>query len=270
MSAPYAEVIGDPIAQSKSPIIHKFWLDKLGIGGDYRAFHVKPEELSDYVQLRREDPDWRGCNITMPHKLAVMDYVDDPGLVRDSIGAMNSIARNESGKLFGTNTDAAGFFAPITDMPLAGESAIVIGAGGAARAVLFALSRSAIGSVTIMNRNVLKASALLAHFGLSGKAVELGTQLHPAALVVNASSLGMAGQESLDINLDGLDNDTLVYDLVYSPLKTSLLKKAESRQLETVDGLAMLIGQAAVAFELFFHCAAPMEHDEELRELLIS
>ncbi|WP_108811520.1 shikimate dehydrogenase [Sphingorhabdus sp. Alg231-15] len=267
---PYAEVIGDPIAQSKSPIIHKFWLEKLGIKADYRLFHVKPDELADYIAARRKDPDWQGCNVTIPHKLAVMDHVSDPGGVRASIGAMNTVARAENGDLFGTNTDAGGFFAPIADVPLAGQDVVVVGAGGAAQAVLFALSRIEVGSVTIINRNVLKASALLARFGLKGQALEHGSAFPPARLFVNASALGMKGQDELVVNLDHLPDDVIVYDLVYAPIKTKLLQAASARNLETIDGLAMLIGQAAVAFEIFFGQSPPLEHDDELRKLLLA
>lgn len=269
-SGPYAEVIGDPIAHSKSPLIHKFWLEKLGIDADYRLFHVKPDELAGYISARRDDTDWRGCNVTIPHKLAVMEHVSDPGEVRASIGAMNTVARRESGELFGTNTDAGGFFAPIADVPLKGQEVVVIGAGGAAQAVLFALSRIDVGSVTIINRNVLKASALLARFGLKGQALEHGSALPPARLLVNASALGMKGQDELVIDLSTLPDDAIVYDLVYAPIKTKLLKAAQGRGLDTIDGLSMLIGQAAVAFEIFFDQAPPLEHDEELRKLLLS
>ena len=265
---PYAEVIGDPIAQSKSPIIHKFWLDKLKINADYRAFHVKPDDVAAYFKERRLDRNWRGCNVTIPHKLAIMDHVDDPGNVRNLIGAMNTVARDENEKLFGTNTDAGGFYAPIADLPLEGEDIIVIGAGGAARATLFALSRLNVKSVTIINRNASKASALLASFGLKGKALEHGSAIPPAKLLVNASSLGMIGQDPLHIDLSPLHEDAIVYDLVYTPLKTDLLKSAAARGLETIDGLSMLIGQAAVAFELFFDKSPPLEHDAELRKIL--
>lgn len=270
MSVPYAEVIGDPIAQSKSPLIHRFWLGKLGIEGDYRRFHVPPDELAHYLASARADADWRGCNVTIPHKVAVMDLVDDPGGVRDSIGAMNTILRQPDGSLIGTNTDAAGFLAPIHDLELAGQEAVVIGAGGAARAVLFALAKCGIGPVTILNRNVLKASALLAAMGLKGRALPLGARLPPAPLLVNASSLGMAGQEPLDLDLSPLPDDALVYDLVYAPLETPLLQTADARGLETVDGLEMLVGQAALAFELFFGAAPPREHDDQLRALLVA
>ncbi|MEO9467922.1 shikimate dehydrogenase [Parasphingorhabdus sp.] len=268
--APYAEVIGDPIAQSKSPIIHNFWLEKLGIEATYRACHVTPKALPEYLTKRRNDKNWRGCNVTLPHKLAVMDLVEDPGGLKQSIGAMNTISRTDDGNLFGTNTDAGGFLSPISDLPLEKQEVVVIGAGGAARAVLFALSRLNVGSVTIVNRNVLKASALLAHFGLKGRAIEHGAPLPPAALLVNASALGMAGQEPLTIDLDGLPDHALIYDLVYSPLKTDLLRAAENRNLDSMDGLAMLIGQAALAFEIFFGATPPIEHDDELQALLVT
>lgn len=266
---PYAEVIGDPIAQSKSPLIHGYWLERLGLEASYRRCHVRPDQLGDYIARRREDPDWRGCNITIPHKIAALDQVADPGGVRASIGAANTIARDAEGALFATNTDAGGFFAPLSGVKLADRPVAVIGAGGAARAVLFALSRMDVGPVTILNRNVLKASMLLAAFGLKGQALPLGAALPPAALLVNASALGMAGQDPLPIDLKPLPADAIVYDIVYAPLVTELIAQAEDYGLATIDGLEMLVGQAALAFELFFGASPPREHDGELRELLL-
>ena len=266
-----AEVIGDPIAQSKSPVIHGFWLDALGIAGKYDRVHVTPDELADYITRARDDADWRGCNVTIPHKLAVTELVDDPGGVRESIGAMNTILRAEDGSLIGTNTDAAGFAAPISGLDLTSARVAVVGAGGAARAVLFALSKLGAGHVTILNRSPLKAAGLLAKFGLAGDVVPLGAPLpEDTALVVNASALGMAGQPALEIDLSPLDEDSIVYDIVYAPLETLLLAQARARGLDTVDGLEMLIGQAAVAFELFFGAQPPRDGDEELRALLTS
>lgn len=266
----YAEVIGDPIAQSKSPLIHGFWLEKLGLQGSYRRCHVRDDQLAAYVAQRSADPDWRGCNITVPHKIAILDHVADPGGVRDSIGAANTLFRSEGGGVIATNTDAAGFYGPLADADLEGKPVVVIGAGGAARAVLFALARIGVGPVTILNRNVLKASALLAALGLKGKGLPLGSKIPPAALLVNTSSLGMAGQEPLDIDLSPLPADAIVYDIVYAPLVTDLLAQADDRGLATIDGLEMLVGQAATAFELFFGAEAPREHDEELRERLLA
>ncbi|MEQ1547118.1 MAG: shikimate dehydrogenase [Chakrabartia sp.] len=267
MSLPYAEVIGDPISQSKSPLIHKFWLDALGMQADYRACHVLPAGLEAYVAQRRTDEQWRGCNVTIPHKLAVMDHVADPGNVRSTIGAMNTIAREENGALFGTNTDAAGFFAPIADVPIKDATAIVIGTGGAAHAVLFALAKCGIGSVLLLARNPLKGAALLARFGLKGRVLAFGSVLPPAQLLVNASPLGMTGQDPLPLSLDSQADDCVVYDLVYQPLMTPLLRAAQDRGLDCVDGLDMLIGQAALAFELFFG-AVPPRDDTALRTLL--
>ena len=172
--------------------------------------------------------------------------------------------------MVGTNTDAAGFYGPIADMPLAGETAIVIGAGGAARAVLFALAQADVGEVVILARNSLKAAGLLAHFGLKGSILPLDARLPDAALLVNASPLGMKGQDPLTIDLSPLPEHALVYDLVYAPIETPLLKAASARELETVDGLEMLVGQAAVAFELFFGQAPPDDGEDELREKLLA
>ena len=267
---PYAEVIGDPIAHSKSPLIHNFWLDALGIDAEYRACHVKPEEVGDYIARRSADPDWRGCNVTVPHKLAVLDHVADPGGVKNSIGAANTIFR-QGGALVATNTDAAGFYGPLDDVDFAGRSVVVIGAGGAARAVLFALSHAEVGPVTILNRNVLKASALLASFGLKGKALPLDARLpNDAALLVNTSVLGMTGQPQLEVDLAPLPADAIVYDCVYAPLDTDLLLQAEDRGLSVIDGLEMLVGQAGVAFELFFGAAPPRDRDGTLRERLMA
>lgn len=267
---PYAEVIGDPVSHSKSPLIHGFWLDALGIDAEYRATHVRVEELGDYVAQRHADPLWRGCNVTIPHKLAILDHAADPGDIRGSIGAANTLFRAGDGAIIATNTDAAGFFSPLADIPLADASVVVVGAGGAARAVLFALARAGVGQVTILNRNVLKASALLAAFGLKGRALPLDARLPAASLLVNASALGMTGQPPLELDLAPLTPDAIVYDCVYAPLQTDLLSAAEARGLVTVDGLEMLVGQAAIAFELLFGAAPPRERDGELRERLIA
>ena len=268
MTQPYAEVIGDPIGHSKSPVIHKFWLAKLGLDGDFRATCVAVADLAAFIADRRADPDWRGCNVTIPHKIAIMDHVDDPGDVRASIGAMNTVLRDREGVLTGTNTDAGGFYAPIAGLSLEGKPVAVVGTGGAAHAVLFALSRVGVGPVTVLARNPLKGAALLARFGLKGNVQSLAVPLPPVALLVQTTQLGMIGQPPLDIDLSPLPDDAVVYDIVYAPLMTPLLAAAQARGLEIVDGLEMLIGQAALAFELFFGVAPPRDADGELRALL--
>ena len=268
MTVPYAEVIGDPISHSKSPTIHEFWFNKLGLDGGYRATRVAETDLAAFIAERRADPDWRGCNVTIPHKIAVMDHVGDPGGVRTSIGAMNTVLRDRDGMLTGTNTDVGGFYAPIAGLDLEGQPIAVTGTGGAAHAVLFALARAGIGPVTLLARNPLKGAALLARFGLKGKVQALNVPLPPVALLVQTTQLGMTGQLPLDLDLSPLPGDAVVYDIVYAPLLTPLLAAAQARGLETVDGLEMLIGQAALAFELFFGAEPPREADSELRSIL--
>ncbi|ETI63377.1 shikimate dehydrogenase [Sphingobium sp. C100] len=265
---PYAEVIGDPIAHSKSPLIHGFWLDALDIEAEYRKTHVTPDGLAAYFLQRRADPDWLGCNVTIPHKIAVMDYADDPGGVRERIGAMNTIASEIGGPLIGTNTDAGGFLQPLLRDGWKGRSAVLVGAGGAARAILFALASLDVTDITIMARDPAKGQALLDRAGIRGRAIGLSDALPAADLLVNATSLGMVGQPVLDLDLSPLPDSATVYDIVYAPLETGLLNAARARGLKTLDGLEMLIGQAALAFDIFFDAQAPRDLDEELRALL--
>lgn len=268
MSLPYAEVIGDPIAHSKSPIIHNFWLDKLQIEAEYRKTHVTSEGLAAYFLSRRADRDWLGCNVTIPHKIAVMDYTDDPSGIRERIGAMNTIACETGGPLIGTNTDAGGFLQPLIRDKWRGKSATIIGAGGAARAILFALTSLGVPDINIVARDAAKAQALLDRADVAGKVALLGQPLAPTDLLINSSPLGMVGQPPLEIDLAPLADGTTVYDIVYVPLETGLLAQARTRGLKTIDGLEMLIGQAALAFDIFFDAEAPREHDDELRALL--
>lgn len=265
---PYAEVIGDPIDHSKSPLIHNFWLDALGIEAEYRKCHVKADALAAYFLKRRADPDWLGCNVTIPHKIAVMDYVTDPADVGRLIGAMNTIACETGGPLIGTNTDAGGFLAPLIAMGWKGRSAAIVGAGGAARAVLYALAQTGVAELTVMARDAAKGQALLDRAGLAGRVIGMDDPLPAADLLVNCSPLGMEGQSPLNLDLSPLPADAVVYDIVYVPLDTQLLLAARARGLRTIDGLEMLIGQAALAFEIFFDAQAPRERDAELRALL--
>ncbi len=283
MTLPYAEVIGDPIVQSKSPAIHNFWLGKVGIAADYRACHVKPDELADYFTRRRNDPDWRGCNITMPHKQAAMAYLDaiDPQAVR--IGAVNTVVRSADGRLTGYNTDAPGFLEPLRpllDRQHLFRMARILGAGGAARAIVAALADEGF-TLVLAARDPAKARALLDELAPGGEhhAVDLA-HFAPETdfafddreglldLIVNASPLGMAGQPPLAFDFSHAPPGSVVYDIVTHPLDTPLLVEARERGFPVVDGLAMLIGQAAVAFEKFFGVPAPRDQDAQLREIL--
>jgi shikimate dehydrogenase len=268
MARTHAEVIGDPIAQSKSPLIHGFWLERLGIDGAYAKTRVAADGLGAFFAARRADPDWRGCNVTVPHKQAVIAHLDALSDDAHAIGAVNTIVR-EGARLVGYNSDAPGFAEALAGRP-APAHAVVIGAGGAARAVLAALKGLGAERVTLLNRSQDKAAALLGEFGIEGAAAPLDTPLPAADLLVNTSSLGMAGQPPLMLDLAPLPRHALVYDIVYAPLETALLAAARARGLATVDGLAMLIGQAAVAFAHFFGAPPPRARDAELRRLLLA
>lgn len=266
MGVPYAEVIGDPIAHSKSPLIHKFWLEKLGLEGDYRRVRVKLEQLEAYLANRREDPDWCGCNVTMPHKSAIGAFVDaDPPARR--IGAINTIARIEDG-LVGLNTDWIGLNLALGPYRGDGRDVVLIGAGGAARAAMQELWMAKPRSLVVMNRDTEKAARLLADFQLAGEVLPI-TAAPAADLLINASALGMTGYPPLEIDLAALRPDAAVLDMVYHPLETPLLRQARSQGLVAIDGLEMLIDQAAMAFQFFFHVTAPEPFDDpELRQLL--
>lgn len=283
MTIPYAEVIGDPIAQSKSPRIHGFWLDKLGIAAEYRACHVTPDGLTDYLAARRTDPLWRGCNVTMPHKQAVMPLLDRIDPPADVIGAVNTILPLGDGALAGTNTDAAGFLEPLTeDLAEAHyfRMARIIGTGGAARAIISALAGRGF-TLVVAGRDPAKARALLDELAPKGEnhAIDLAHFSDPTDfpfddregcldLIVNASSLGMQGQPPLAFDWSHAPPRSIAYDIVTAPLDTLLLRTARDAGHRTIDGLAMLIGQAAAAFEKFFGEAPPRQYDPELRAIL--
>lgn len=285
MTSPYAEVIGDPIVQSKSPAIHTFWLGKLGIDAQYHACHVKSDGLVDYLAQRRGDPDWRGCNVTMPHKQGVMPLLDAIAPEAARIGAVNTVVRGSDGVLTGTNTDAPGFLEPLSAVlarPHLYRMVRILGAGGAARAIVAALARQGF-TIVLAARDPAKARALLDELapGPDNHAVDLD-HFAPETdfafddraglldLVVNASPLGMAGQPPLKFDFSHAPPGAVIYDIVTHPLDTPLLAEARQRGFTTIDGLAMLIGQAAVAFEQFFGQPAPRQHDPELRALLLS
>jgi len=266
----YAEVIGDPVAHSKSPLIHGFWLDRLGLTGGYRTAHVSSAGLAAYLAERSADPCWRGCNVTIPHKIAVIDRLTVRDRLVKAVGAVNCVWRDGNGALIGTNTDVEGFAEPLRGRDWRGAHATVIGSGGAARAVLFALAELGFGHATLVARNRAVAEALLATFALPGIVLGWDAPLPGADLLVNASPCGMTGFDPLAPDLAPLPDSAWVYDLVYAPLDTGLLRAARARGLATVDGLAMLIGQAARAFELFFGHPAPRTYDAELRAMLVA
>lgn len=275
MSERYAEVIGDPIAQSKSPVIHGFWLESRGLPGSYRKTHVLADELRDHIDKRRLDPDWRGCNVTIPHKLAVMPLADVIDEAAERVGAANCLSYDR-GRLVATNTDVIGVGEALA-RTLADRPVCLIGAGGAARAALVAAHALGASDLRLLVREPAKGERLLAELGMRGRVFGLddpAAGFHGATVVINASPLGMVASPAMPpALLDGLallEPGALVFDMVYAPLETALLAHARSLGLEAVDGLTMLIGQAGEAFRRFFGADAPRERDAELRARLLA
>lgn len=277
MSRSYAEVIGDPIAHSKSPLIHNFWLNKRGIDAEYRSCHVRAAELSDYLANRRQDRDWRGCNVTIPHKEAVIAHIDSPSPGTMQIGAINTVISGE-GHLVGANTDIAGIIGPLNaffgDSLPPQQSVAIIGAGGAARAAAAALtSYFPNWPIRFLARRFEQAEAI-------AQMLEITPDIRPiedialsgVTLLINASPLGMIGKTALNLSLAAMqdgDNPKIIFDMVYAPLETPLLAEARRKAFVALDGLQMLVSQAAEAYELLFGQAASREYDDELRALLV-
>lgn len=283
MSAPYAEVIGDPIAQSKSPTIHNFWLRKLGLEAEYRAECVTSEGLASYLAGRRHDTSWRGCNVTMPHKQAVISLLDELSDEAQAIGSVNTITRRADGALQGYNTDAAGFLEPLQKLLAADHlfrMARIVGTGGAARAIVHALQEHGF-TIVLTGRDPAKARSLLDGLAPGGEhhtpplshfaeATDFAFDDREGCLdlIVNASPLGMDGHDPLTFDISHAPPNSIFYDIVTAPVHTTFLADAKARDFRTIDGLAMLIGQAARAFALFFGQPAPRKDDARLRELL--
>jgi shikimate dehydrogenase len=289
MGVPYAEVIGDPIAQSRSPLIHKFWLEKLGLDGDYRATRVEEGNLPQYLSERRLDPDWRGCNVTMPLKRAVLPYLSRLAPDADLAGAVNTILVDADGGLKGFNSDILavtallGKLEPPSYPRHVATYVQIVGAGGAARAALIGAARAGYCDFDFFNRTTTKAREMARLLDLPADAYghpleALGPIRNPddgpgnqrySHVLINASSMGMEGVRELPVDLSVYYPDTVVFDMVAHPVETGLVGQARRLGLRTIDGLQMLVAQAADAFALFFGAAPPRESDGELTELLL-
>jgi shikimate dehydrogenase len=255
---PLAGVIGSPIAHSKSPQLHGHWLKTYGIAGHYIPMEVARENLVDVIRMLPK-MGFVGVNITIPHKEAVLSIAD---LVTDRailIGAANTLIFRKDGKIHADNTDGYGFLENLKTgapgwQPKAGPAAI-LGAGGAARAVLASLLDAGVPEVFLSNRTRVRAEQLQSDFGGRVRVfdwVQAGNMIEHASLVVNTTSLGMIGKGEMRVPLDGLKPGTIVTDLVYTPLKTHFLETAEQMGCVTVDGLGMLLHQAVPGFERWF------------------
>ena len=249
-------VIGWPVKHSRSPLIHRFWLERYGIAGDYRREAVSPEDFSGFVgDLAGRG--YVGANVTLPHKEAALALADADARAR-AVGAANTLWL-DGDRLRATNTDVEGFVgnldaaAPGWDASC--DTALVLGSGGGTRAVLFGLKERGVARILLANRTRAKAEALAAAFGDRVRTIDWGDMpaaLPACSLLVNTTSLGMVGQPELDVDVRKLPANAVVADLVYVPLQTELLRRAQVRGLRMADGLGMLLHQAVRGFSLWF------------------
>lgn len=268
-----AGVIGAPIAHSKSPFLHGYWLNRYGIAGHYVPLHVEQMDLEEVLRMMPK-MGFVGANVTIPHKETVLGLAD---IVTDRaalIGAANTLIFRSDGKLHADNTDGFGFVENLRCnadwAPEAGPAA-VLGAGGASRAVIASLLEVGVPEIRLSNRTRARADALKDEFGAKISVVEwvhAGDMLKGARTVVNTTSLGMHGQPELKISFDHLEADAVVTDLVYTPLRTGFLTRAAEKGCQTVDGLGMLLYQAAPGFERWF--GKRPEVDDATRQFILS
>lgn len=271
---PLAAVLGHPIAHSRSPALHNYWLKRYGIKGHYIPIDIAPVDLS---RLLRTLPElgFVGCNVTIPHKEAILQIAD---VVTDRaalIGAANTLIFRKDGKVHADNTDGSGFIANLRQnaphwAPGSGP-AVVLGAGGAARAVVAALIEVGVPEIRLANRTRARADTIRSDFGAKIHVhdwVQVGNLLDDAATVINTTSLGMTGKADFRIDLGRLNPKALCNDLVYTPLKTRFLIEAEARGATVVDGLGMLLHQAAPGFERWF--GQRPEVDEATRKAVLA
>lgn len=257
-SIPLAGVIGNPIAQSKSPRLFQYWLKKYDRRGFYMPLLVAEPDLRDVIRAMPK-MGFVGCNVTAPHKVAALEIADLATDRATLIGAANTLIFRKDGKVHADNTDGYGFIANLRQgapgwAPSIGPAA-VLGAGGAARAVIASLIDVGVQEIFLSNRTRPNAEALRSAFGTKVTVVDwvqAGNMLEEAATVINTTSLGMVGKPDLRVPLDGLRRGTVVTDLVYAPLKTRFLQEAEAAGCVVVDGLGMLLHQAVPGFERWF------------------
>lgn len=265
-----AGVVGWPVSHSLSPRLHNYWLKQYNIDGEYKAYPVEPENLPEFIENLRRDKDFVGANFTIPHKEATMKLVDETHGFAWMIEAVNTIIVKD-GQLHGMNTDDEGFTENIRSHITGTKKAVVLGAGGAAKAVVFALKILGFKQIIITNRTRERAEKLAQWVEPNLEIADWEDRnkiLQDADLLVNTTSLGMTGKDSLEINLSLLPETALVTDIVYSPLITPLLAQAQARGNPIVDGLGMLLYQAVPAFEAWF--GVRPEVTEELRQYVLS
>ncbi len=268
-SRSYAEVIGDPIDHSRSPEIHGFWLEALGIEADYGRRLVSRAHFPDYLKDRRGDRLWRGSNVTMPLKLDAIGLADEVTDRAVAAGAANVLMVRD-GRLVAANTDVGAIVLLLSRLHEAKrtmDSVTLLGNGGAARAALVALKMVGLTAVRIQARDMAAATKLAVEFGLDTDPAPL-TEAVISGGLINATPLGMPGRDCLNCDLSRIPADGWVFDMVNEPAETPLIAAARQRGLGVATGMEMLVEQAATSFELFFGAPPPRDRDAELWQKL--
>lgn len=271
-----AAVIGDPIAHSLSPVMHSFWLQSSGIQGEYQACHVLPETLKSFMKEALSSS-LTGFNVTLPHKTAIVPLLDRLAPSAERLGAVNTVARSSQGGFVGYNTDGIGFLNHLNQQAPSWRKespALVMGAGGAARAIIHTLLSTPVPVIMVSNRSRSKAEKLAHDLGRD-RVVVIDWQdrqegVKASGIIINTTCLGMNHMPALDLDLSKAAVDTTIYDIVYTPLITPLLKQATRRGLKTVDGLGMLIHQGAAASKIWFKDRISPNTGVEVRKCLLS
>ena len=250
-------VIGNPIKHSKSPLIHNFFINHLGIQANYSRYEIKSDsDLKNFVtQVKSED--WIGFNITIPHKQSIIPYLDELDETVELIQACNTVV-NKNGKLFGYNTDAEGFFYPIRDKTI--NKAIILGNGGASRAVLYQLCKIGVKKLYLIARDHQKSNhfvkSLNSFFNIEivkHNFKEVTKSMISNSLIINSTSIGMIQNDQIFEFINNVDSTNIFYDLIYNPWKTKMMNICESKKAEVINGAFMLAHQGALAFKLFFN-----------------
>lgn len=275
---PKACIIGDPVAHSRSPLIHEFWLKQLMLQGAYECAHVSAADLPEFIKNMQKNG-FVGANCTIPHKESIIKFCDHVSDSARVLGAVNTIWF-EKNQLHGDNTDVIGFLAALDhgapNWDKCTQKAVVIGAGGAARAIIYGLLQRGIAQILVINRSLERAKQLANELNsidcplifeiIPTAFTDMQNALYNADLLINTTSLGMKGQSPLEIDLSPLPSSATINDIVYVPLVTPLIKQAKARGLKTVGGLDMLLYQAVSGFERWFGVRPDVT--DELRQLI--
>lgn len=271
---PRACVIGNPISHSLSPKLHSFWLDRYGLDGSYTALKVTEQDLEKTLRSLPAQG-FVGANITLPHKVSVLQIADQITDRATLVGAANTLIFKEDGRIFADNTDGYGFISNLRqgapDWDAKSGPAMILGAGGAARAIIVALADAGVPEIILTNRTRANAEALRADFGSRIRVVDwvqASVALPEAHVLINTTSLGMKGGPEFKMSFDNLRPETVVTDIVYNPLRTPFLDAAEAAGCLTVDGLGMLVHQGVPGFERWF--GKRPEVDEATRQAVLA